>query len=123
MRTPDLGAEAVGPKLTPKRRDLLRQEMAVVLAESQNSLSAVVMGDHATVAEHAQQIHGSFILRQLLTEQDRTDQMNVAVAGVRDGCLRRVPRPVRKRPLCGPTLKPSVSNGRLWLTRGRSATH
>ena len=59
-------AEPVGPKLTPELRDLLRQEMASVLVASQDILGALVVGDHATVAEHAQQIHDSFILQQSL---------------------------------------------------------
>jgi len=70
-----LAADPVGPKLTPKLLDLLRQEMAQVLAASQDILAAMVAGDHAAVAERAQQIHDSFILQQSLTEQDREDLM------------------------------------------------
>lgn len=66
-------AEPVGPKLTPKLRDALRQEMAQVLVASQEIVGALAIGDHATVAERAQQIHDSFILEQSLTEQDRQD--------------------------------------------------
>jgi cytochrome c556 len=66
-------AEPVGPKLTPKLRDALRQEMASVLLASQDIVGALAIGDHATVAERAQQIHDSFILEQSLTEQDRQD--------------------------------------------------
>jgi hypothetical protein len=68
-------AEPVGPKLTPKLRDLLRQEMAEVLVASQDIVGALVVGDHATVGELAQQIHDSFILQQSLTDQDRQDLM------------------------------------------------
>lgn len=68
-------AEPVGPKLTPKLRDLLRQEMASVLLASQDILGALAIGDHAAVAKRAQQIHDSFILQQSLTEQDRQDLM------------------------------------------------
>lgn len=68
-------AEPVGPKLTPKLRDLLRQEMTEVLIASQDILGALATGDHATVAGQAQQIHDSFILQQSLTEQDRQDLM------------------------------------------------
>ena len=70
-----LAEEPVGPQLTPKLRDLLRQEMASVLAAGQDILAGIVAGDHATVAERAQQIHDSFILQQSLTEQDRKDLM------------------------------------------------
>jgi hypothetical protein len=66
-------AEPVGPKLTPKLRDALRQEMASVLLASQDIVGALAIGDHAAVAEQAQQIHDSFILEQALTEQDRQD--------------------------------------------------
>jgi hypothetical protein len=68
-------AEPVGPNLTPKLQDLLRQEMASVLVASQDILGALATGDHAAVAERAQQIHDSFILRQSLTEQDKQDLM------------------------------------------------
>ena len=67
--------EPVGPRLTPKLSDLLRQEMASVLLASQDILTGLVTGDHATVAERARQIHDSFILEQSLTEQDRQDLM------------------------------------------------
>jgi hypothetical protein len=66
-------AEPVRPKLTPKLRDLLRQEMASVLLASQEILGALAIGDHGTVAGRAQQIYDSFILEQSLTEQDRQD--------------------------------------------------
>lgn len=69
------GAQPVGSQLTPKLRGLLRQEMQYVLAAHQQILSAMVIGDHATVAQKAQQIHDSFILKQSLTEQDRKDLM------------------------------------------------
>ena len=71
----DLHSEPVGPQLTPKLQELLRQEMASVLIASQDILGAIVTGDHATVAERAQQIHDSFILQQSFTEQDRKDLM------------------------------------------------
>ena len=67
--------QPVGPKLTSKLRDLLRQEMASVLLASQDILGALAIGDHAIVAEQAQQIHDSFILQQSLTEQDKQDLM------------------------------------------------
>ena len=68
-------AEPVGPTLTPKLRDLLREEMANVSIASQEILGALAIGDHASIAERAQQIHDSFILEQSLTEQDRQDLM------------------------------------------------
>jgi hypothetical protein len=41
----DLHGEPVGPKLTSKLQDLLRQEMASVLAASQDVLEAVVIAN------------------------------------------------------------------------------
>ena len=69
----DLRAEPVGPALTPKLLDALREEMRLVLGASQDILAALVAGDYATVAERAQKIDASFILEQALTEQDRKD--------------------------------------------------
>jgi cytochrome c556 len=66
-------AEPVGPRLTPKLRDTLGEEMRQVLRASQDILAALVLGDHATVAQRAQNIHDSFILEQSLTEQDLRD--------------------------------------------------
>ncbi len=65
--------EPVGPRLTPKLRDTLREEMRQVLGASQDILAALVAGDHVTVAERAQNIHDSFILEQSLSEQDLRD--------------------------------------------------
>jgi hypothetical protein len=66
-------AEPVGPALTPKLKDTLREDMQQVLGASQDILAALVVGDHATVAARSQKIHDSFILEQALTEQDRKD--------------------------------------------------
>ncbi len=46
-----------------------------MLGATHDILGALVIGDHATVAERAQQIHDSFILQQSLSEQDRQDLM------------------------------------------------
>jgi hypothetical protein len=66
-------AEPVGPALTPKLKDTLREEMRQVLGATQDILAALVVGDHATVAAQAQKIHDSFILEQALTGQDLKD--------------------------------------------------
>lgn len=66
-----LAAEPVGPALTPKLLDTLREEMRLVLEASRDILAALVIGDHATVAAQAQAIDDSFILEQALTPQDR----------------------------------------------------
>jgi len=71
--TGSAAGEAVGPKLTPKLKGLLVEEMRAVLAAQQTILEAISQGNHAVVAEQAQKIHDSFILKQSLTPQDRKD--------------------------------------------------
>lgn len=77
--------EPVTPKLTPKLQDLLRKEMLSIDDASQQILAALVRGDDARVAELAQQIHDSFILRQSMTPEDKADLM----AAVPDGFVRQ----------------------------------
>ncbi|WP_440997496.1 hypothetical protein [Arhodomonas sp. SL1] len=66
-------AEPVTPKLTEKLDRLLREEMRSVQAAMGQIHSAMVMGEHAAVAEAAQRVHDSFILQQSLTDEDRRD--------------------------------------------------
>ncbi len=63
----------VGPKLTPKLKKLLTEEMRAVNQASQQIVGALVAGDHAAVAKAAQQIHDSFILEKKLTDKDKHD--------------------------------------------------
>ncbi len=63
--------EPVGPKLPEKLSDLLLREMNAVYAATMDILDALVRGDDARVAEQAQAIHDSFILKQEMTEADR----------------------------------------------------
>lgn len=65
--------QPVGPKLTPKLLDLLRQEMQAVLQASHEIVQAAAFGEHSTVAEKARQVHDSFILEQSMSEQERKD--------------------------------------------------
>jgi len=74
-------AEPVSPKLTPKLQDLLRKEMLSINEASQEILAAMVTGNDARVAELAQQIHDSFILRQSMTPEDKVDLMAAVPAG------------------------------------------
>jgi hypothetical protein len=76
--TPDevLGAEPVAPKMTPKLQKLFAEEMSTMLRAGNAILSALVTGDHATVAKNAQEIHDGFILDKNLTSQDRKDLEN-----------------------------------------------
>lgn len=71
--SPLQGAEPVTPKLTEKLDRLLREEMRSIQAAMGQIHTAMVMGQHETVARHAQQIHDSFILSRSLTDQDRRD--------------------------------------------------
>ena len=61
----------VGPKLPPKVRDLLLQEMNAVSGATHEILDALIRGEGQIVAERAQAIHDSFILKQEMTEEDR----------------------------------------------------
>ncbi|QYX56808.1 cytochrome c [Roseovarius sp. SCSIO 43702] len=74
---PAVGEEMspVSPDLTPKLRDLLRQEMQSIEQASKDILSALIAGDDARVADLAQQIHDSFILQQSMTPEDKQDLM------------------------------------------------
>jgi hypothetical protein len=73
--------EPVSPKLTPKLQDLVRKEMLSINGASQQILAALVAGDDARVAELAQQIHDSFILRQSMTPEDKADLMAAVPEG------------------------------------------
>lgn len=79
-----MAAEPVTPKLTDKLRQLLQEEMRAVQRAMTSIHSDMVMGQHASVAERAQQIHDSFILQQSLTEQDREDLMSAVPTGFID---------------------------------------
>jgi len=63
--------EPVGPKLPAKVRGLLLQEMNAVLEATHDILDALVRGQDDVVAEKAQAIHDSFILKQEMTAADR----------------------------------------------------
>jgi uncharacterized membrane protein YheB (UPF0754 family) len=73
--------ETVTPKLTDKLDRLLREEMRSIQSAMGQIHSAIVMGQHDSVAENAQKIHDSFILQQSLTEQDRKDLMSAVPKG------------------------------------------
>lgn len=63
--------EPVGPKLPDKLRELLLREMNAIEDAGLEVQRALVRGDDARVAELAQKIHDSFILRQEMTDEDR----------------------------------------------------
>jgi cytochrome c556 len=68
-------AEPVGPKLPDRVRGLLVQEMNAIQGASEEILDALVRGRDEVVAEKAQAIHDSFILKQEMTESDREAPM------------------------------------------------
>lgn len=84
VSTTSMAAEPVTPKLTDKLRQLLQEEMRAVQGAMTSIHSAMVTGQHASVAERAQRIHDSFILKQSLTEQDREDLMSAVPTGFID---------------------------------------
>jgi cytochrome c556 len=67
--------DPIGPKLTPQLKDLIVQEMQLVLQASSEIHTAIVTGDHETVAEQSMKIHDSFIMKLSLTEQDKANFM------------------------------------------------
>jgi len=74
-------AQPVSPNLTSKMQDLLRKEMLAVEDASRQIVSALVAGNDARVAELAQNIHDSFILKQEMTPQDKQDLMAAVPEG------------------------------------------
>ena len=81
VSTSSLAVEPVTPKLTDNLSRLLQKEMRAVQAGMASIHSAIVMGQHESVAKNAQQIHDSFILQKELTEQDRKDLMSAVPKG------------------------------------------
>jgi hypothetical protein len=67
--------------LTPKLQDLLQQEMVSVHEASRDNLTATIEGNDEGVAELAQQIHDSFILKQSMTPEDKADLMAAVPEG------------------------------------------
>ncbi|MBT3606383.1 MAG: cytochrome c [Candidatus Latescibacteria bacterium] len=61
----------VGSKLPPKVRGLLIQEMHAILRATNKIVDALVRGQDYAVAENAQAIHDSFILRKKMTPDDK----------------------------------------------------
>lgn len=66
-------ADPVGPKLKPRLRQLLTEEMKSIKQASEQIYNGMIVGDHSVVANMAEQIHNSFILNRELTEQDKKD--------------------------------------------------
>ncbi|HMM47329.1 MAG TPA: hypothetical protein PKC12_05050 [Thiobacillaceae bacterium] len=70
--------QPIGPKLTPRLKQMLTEEMLSVKQSVKVILDGLIVGDHSIVATQAQQIHDSFILARSLTEQDKKDLMKAA---------------------------------------------
>lgn len=73
--SPALAGEPVGPKLTERLLELLRNEMAQVGNATADLTVAIAGGDHETVADLSTKVRDSFILKQSLTPQDKKDLM------------------------------------------------
>lgn len=67
---------AVGSALPPKVKFLLIREMNAILDASQTIIDALVRGDDEKVAQNAQAIHDSFIMKQEMTNEDRKALLN-----------------------------------------------
>lgn len=61
----------VTQKLSPETRSVLIQEMQAIAAAMGRIHTAMVTGDHATVAREAGNIEASFVLKQKLTQEQR----------------------------------------------------
>ncbi len=73
-------ADPVGPKLTPRLKGLLAEEMQQVAKATGELALAIAAGDHASVSQLATAVRDSFILKQSLTEQDKKDLMSAVPA-------------------------------------------
>ncbi len=73
-------ADPVGPKLTPRLKVLLADEMQQVAKATSDLALAIAAGDHASVSRLATAVRDSFILKQSLTEQDKKDLMSAVPA-------------------------------------------
>lgn len=71
----EAGDTEVGSQMPPRVKALLVREMQAVLAASQDIFAALVQGQHEVVADKAQAIHDSFILKQEMTPADRKGLM------------------------------------------------
>jgi hypothetical protein len=65
--------EPVGPKLTPRLKELLQKEMVEMLESATAITTALVTGDHDSVADNASRIFNGFIMKRSLTEKDKAD--------------------------------------------------
>jgi hypothetical protein len=70
-----LSAEPVGPKLTPRLKELLSSEMKQVSKATADLAIAIAGGEHSTVTDLGTKVRDSFILKQSLTPKDKKDLM------------------------------------------------
>jgi hypothetical protein len=73
-------AAPVGPKLTPKLKQLLKTEMTEITKSTSEITKAITTADHATVEKEAINIAKGFILKRSLTDQDKKDLKRAAPA-------------------------------------------
>jgi len=67
--------DPVGPKLTPRLKELIANEMQQVAQATADISLAIASGDHETVMKLGIGVRDSFILKQSLTDQDKKDLM------------------------------------------------
>lgn len=71
-----LAEEPVGPKLTPRLKDLLANEMQQVAQATADLSLAIAGGDHDAAMKLGIAVRDSFILKKSLTDQDKKDLMS-----------------------------------------------
>jgi hypothetical protein len=69
--------ESVGPKLTPRLKELVGEEMRQISTAMGGIWTGIVQGDHQTVAEQGMMVHNSFIMKRSLTKVDKKNLMAV----------------------------------------------
>ena len=74
-------AEPVGPKLTPKLKELISKEMQQVAQATAELAGAIAGGNHASAMQLGAAVRDSFILKRSLTEQDKKDLMSAVPPG------------------------------------------
>lgn len=76
LSTVALAGDPVGPKLTPRLKDLIANEMQQVAQATADLSLAIASGDHAAAMGLGVAIRDSFILKKSLTGQDKKDLMS-----------------------------------------------
>lgn len=63
--------ESIGPKLSPRLKELIGKEMRQVSTAMGTIWTGIAQGNHGIVAEQGMMIHDSFIMKHALTKADK----------------------------------------------------